>query len=159
MTDEENVQVFERRGVLTRTELAARTDILLDAYSKMINIEALTMLNIARRQIRPAATEYSAQLAEAVNQIKAAGVKPESQKVMLEKTCGLIDALCNNIEVLQSAAGETAAISDSKAQAASCRDNVIKAMEDLRRAADELEMIVSDELWPLPTYAEMLFIM
>ena len=78
---------------------------------------------------------------------------------MLEKTCGLINALCNDIEVLQSAAGETAAISDSKAQAASYRDNVIKAMEDLRRAADELEMIVSDELWPLPTYAEMLFIM
>ena len=159
MTDEENIRVFERRGVLTRTELAARTDILLDAYSKMINIEALTMLNIARRQIRPAATEYSAQLAEAVNQIKAAGVKPESQKVMLEKTCGLIDALCNNIEVLQSAVGETAAISDSKAQAASCRDNVIKAMENLRNVADKLEMIVSDELWPLPTYAEMLFIM
>ncbi|MBN1804162.1 MAG: glutamine synthetase III [Sedimentisphaerales bacterium] len=156
--DEENVNLFERQNVLSRAELKARTEILLEAYSMQINIEALTMLNMVKRQVLPACVEYSSCLAGSVTSITSAGVSAETQKAMLEKLCGLISSLDEGVKKLEenvSKAGKTTGISD---KAEFYRKYVIEAMSEVRRAADALEAVVDAELWPLPTYAEMLFL-
>ncbi|MBC8481664.1 MAG: glutamine synthetase type III, partial [Planctomycetes bacterium] len=155
--DEENVKVFEKHKVLSRQELAARTEILVEAYSMRINIEALTMLNMASRQILPAAVNYSAGLAESVNAIRTAGADPSVQKEMLEEVCDLIASLKSGIKNLQISV-EKASKANGFEQAKIYRDSVKEAMADVRSAADQLEMIVDADLWPLPSYAEMLFI-
>ena len=156
--DEENVNVFERQNVLTKAELQARTEILLEAYSMQINIEALTMLNMAKRQILPACVEYSSRLAGAVESIKSAGVSADTQKAMLEKLCGLISSLDEGVKKLEKDTGKAGEIAGVSKQAEYYRGVVIEAMSKVRQAADQLESIVDAELWPLPTYAEMLFL-
>ena len=156
--DEENVNVFERQNVLTKAELHARTEILLEAYSMQINIEALTMLNMVKRQILPACVEYSSRLAGAVESISSAGVSADTQKAMLEKLCGLISSLDEGVKKLEKDTGKAGEIAGVSKQAEYYREVVIKAMSKVRQAADQLEAIVDAELWPLPTYAEMLFL-
>jgi len=156
--DEENVNVFERQNVLTKAELQARTEILLEAYSMQINIEALTMLNMVKRQILPACVEYSSRLAGAVESIKSAGVSADTQKAMLEKLCGLISSLDEGVKKLEKDTGKAGEIAGVSKQAEYYREVVIEAMSKVRQAADQLEAIVDAELWPLPTYAEMLFL-
>jgi len=159
MMTEENVAVFERRGVLGRDELHARTDILLEVYSKRINIEALTMLNIANRQILPATVDYSGRVGRAFREVNDAGVQAVTQKRMLERVCVLIDSLYVHIASLEKAVAGAYTIGDVSQRAKSYSDIVIDAMKQLRQTADELETIVDADLWPLPTYAEMLFLM
>ncbi len=156
--DDENVKLFVEHKVLSRAELKARTEILLDAYSMSINIEARTTLNIAQRQILPVAIEYSGKQAKAIERISNAGSDPGAQKKMLNKTCELINELNNSIEELKKAAAETIAIDNTAKKAENSRDVVVPAMSKVRKAADNLEMIVDAKMWPLPTYAEMLFV-
>lgn len=156
--DEENVHVFEKHNVLTKAELAARTEVLLEAYSMVINIEAQTMLNIAKRQILPAVVAYSAQLGNAVREVSAADVNADTQIAMLEKVCSLMTSLQNGIESLEKAAAKAGKIEDFTKQAEDYKDNVIPAMQAVRKSADKLETIVDADFWPLPSYAEMLFL-
>jgi len=156
--DDENVKLFVEHKVLSRAELKARTEILLDANSMSINIEARTTLNIAQRQIMPVAIEYSGKQAKAIERISNAGSDPGAQKKMLNKTCELINELNNSIEELKKAAAETIAIDNTAKKAENSRDVVVPAMSKVRKAADNLEMIVDAKMWPLPTYAEMLFV-
>jgi glutamine synthetase len=158
LMDKENVELFKKHKVLSKAELHARTEILFETYNKMINIEALTMLNIAKRQILPAAVSYSGKLGKTVSSIKSVGVSSETQSVMLEKVCGLISSLGSAIESLAETVDKAGAIKDASKRAAQCHDSVRPAMQAVRQAADELENIVDAELWPLPTYAEMLFL-
>ena len=158
LMDKENVELFKRHKVLSKAELHARTEILFEAYSKMINIEALTMLNMAKRQILPAAVSYSGKLGRAAKNVKAAGVSSETQVLMLEKVCGLISSLDSAIESLEDAVTKAGAIKDAPKRAERCHDSIRPAMQAVRQASDELENIVDAELWPLPTYAEMLFL-
>jgi glutamine synthetase len=156
--DEENVQLFINHNVLSKAELKARTEILLEAYSMIINIEAKTTLNMAQRLILPTAIEYSTKLAKAVKNINDAGGNSETQKKILDDVCELVSALKNNIESLKKATAEACKVDNSAKRAESYRDNVIPAMGKVRQVADSLEMIVDAKMWPLPTYAEMLFI-
>jgi glutamine synthetase len=156
--DEENVNVFERQNVLSKAELQARTEILLEAYSMQINIEAVTTLNIVKRQILPACVEYSSRLAGAVESISSAGVSADTQKAMLEKLCGLISCLDGSVKNLENATSKAGEIADVPKKAKYYKEFVIEAMSKVRKVADELETIVDAELWPLPTYAEMLFL-
>ncbi|MBN1787987.1 MAG: glutamine synthetase III [Sedimentisphaerales bacterium] len=156
--DAEHVEVFEKHKVLSKAELKARTEILLDAYSMIINIEAKTSLNIAQRQILPAAIEYSGILARAVKNINKADANPAGQKKELDKVCKLIDALNNNIEELKKAIADANNADNSSKRAENCRSIILSAMNKVRQVADELEMVVDAKLWPLPSYAEMLFI-
>ncbi|MBN2316578.1 MAG: glutamine synthetase III [Sedimentisphaerales bacterium] len=156
--DKEHVAVFKKHGVLTEAELHARTEILLEAYSMSINIEALTMLNIAKRQILPACIEYSSVLGSAVGAVKSAGIKTPPQKKLLEDVCRLIEQLNKNIADLEKTVAATRKVADATKNARKYRDDVIPAMQTLRATADALETIVDAELWPIPTYAEMLFI-
>jgi len=156
--DDENVQLFVNHKVLSKAELKARTEILLDAYSMSINIEAKTALNMAQRQILPAAIEYSGKLAKAVESISNAGTDPGAQKKSLIKTCELISELNSSIDELKKADAVAIDIDNTTKRAENFRDYVVPAMSNVRKAVDSLEMIVDAKLWPLPTYAEMLFI-
>jgi len=156
--DKENIDVFERQMVLSKAELAARTEILLEAYSMQINIEALTMINIVKRQILPASAEYSGKLAATVASISSTGLCSDYQKEMLEAVSGLIGSTGKALKELETIAKECTDIEEVSDKAEFCRDKVIPAMCQLRQFADELETNVDADLWPLPTYAEMLFL-
>jgi glutamine synthetase len=156
--DKENVALFKKYGILTKEELHARADILFHTYSTSINIEALTMLSMAKRQILPVCIKYSSILAEAAGKIDSVGIDAASQKELLEKFCSLITILKDNIAKLEQEVSEGKKISDTIKKARFSRDNIVAAMNALRKTADELETITDAELWPLPTYAEMLFV-
>ncbi|MDD5010823.1 MAG: glutamine synthetase III [Phycisphaerae bacterium] len=156
--DEENVKLFVNHNVLSKAELKARTEILLDSYCMSINIEAKTALNIAQRQILPAAIEYSGKVAKAIESISGAGADSSAQKKSLIKTCELIGELQNSIDELKKASTVASGIDNTVKRAENFRDYVIPAMKEVRKAVDGLEMTVDAKMWPLPTYAEMLFI-
>ncbi len=154
----ENFAVFSKHGVLSKQELKARTEILLEVYSRQINIEAQTMLSMAKRQILPAACEYSARLAETVAAVSAVGASAETQGRMLTRVGELVADLEKGIVELEKVRAGAAEKKDSEAQAERYAHEVVPAMHMVRAAADELEMIVDAKIWPLPIYAEMLFI-
>ncbi|AQT69244.1 Glutamine synthetase [Anaerohalosphaera lusitana] len=156
--DKEHVELFERQKVLTERELHARTEILLEAYGHEKAIEAKSMVNMAKRQIMPAAVEYAERLASSINAVTSAGVTSTSQKKMLEKFCSLIDALDDSTAKLEVAVAEAAQIEDIPEKAEYYRDKVVAAMTAVRSVADEIETVVDAKIWPLPTYAEMLFL-
>jgi glutamine synthetase len=156
--DKPNVDLFKKHKILTKQELHARTEILLEGYSGSINIEALTMLNIAKRQIMPACIEFSGRLASSVSVVSESGVSCGSMQKSLKKVCGLIDELDEGIDALEAAANKAQSISKPTQQARAYRDAVIPAMSQVRQAADELETLVDSDLWPMPSYAEMLFL-
>lgn len=158
ITDPENVEVFEKHKVLTREELQARMEVLLEAYSMQINIEAETMLNMAKGQILPAAAEYTQRLGSAACSVKNAGIDSSIQADMLGKVCKLMKSVNSGIEKLEKAVSDSKAIDDVTKQAESYREKVIPAMMELRKPTDELETIVDADIWPFPSYAEMLFL-
>jgi glutamine synthetase len=155
--DEPNVKVFERHGVLTREELQARTDILLETYSLAVNIEALTMISMAKRQIVPAVEQYAQSLAGTVEALSEAKVSAKAPKAKLQKVCALLDDLADHAADLEKTLAEAKGIEDTLKKAAAYRDAVAPGMKAVRKAADELETLVDAELWPLPTYGQMLF--
>jgi glutamine synthetase len=158
MMDKESVELFSKHQVLSKTELHARMDVMFEIYAKTINIEALTMLNIAKRQILPAVAEYSGKLGEIVSSIHSAGAACGSPKKMLDEVCGLNDLLLKSLESLEAAVGKASAVKEVRKRAEAYHDIVKPAMQDVRSAADNLEKITDSNLWPLPSYAEMLFI-
>lgn len=158
MLDKDVEKLFVKHGVLSKDELHARYEILMERYCKEINIEALTSLQIAKRQIMPAAMEYSGVVANTVASINAAGATAKAQSRILGDLCALIDSLQVNIVTLEAAVDKASNLGDVVKQAEAYRDSVIPAMGAVRSVADELETIVDSEMWPLPTYAEMLFL-
>ena len=116
------------------------------------------MLNIAKRQILPASVEYSSRLGRAVSAVANAGVSAGIQKKMLKKVCSLIKSLDSGIEALEKSVQQAGAIGNSFEKAEGYYNCVIPAMRSVRQAADELEKIVDADLWPLPSYPEMLFL-
>ncbi|MBE0534483.1 MAG: glutamine synthetase III [Phycisphaerae bacterium] len=158
LMDERHVTLFAKHKVLSKTELQARSDILLESFTRTIHIEAKTMLSMARRQILPAAVRYSEHLANAAVAIGSAGASGTAHQQMLQNLCGLIGELKDAVEFLDKAAAQAGSVEGHLKQAEAFRDDVIPAMQKVRKAGDALEMIVDAELWPLPTYAEMLFV-
>jgi glutamine synthetase len=156
--DKENVDALKRHNVLSKHELHARTDILFENYSKSINIEANVTLSIARRQILPVCIDYCANLAASAGIIADSGVSNKGVKKSLEKVSGLVDDLDNAIELLEAAIQKAHSMTKVNLQARGYRDDVVPAMAKTRLAADALEALVDADLWPLPSYAEMLFL-
>jgi glutamine synthetase len=156
--DEENVEVLERHGVLARHELEPRVDVLYEIYSKTITIEARTMVSIARRQITPAVSAFAGRLADTLNAVGQAGASTKCHKGLLERVCGLFDTLQGDIDRLEKALVKSRSAEGAEGKAEACFREVVPMMAKLRSTADELEQIVDADLWPLPSYAEMLFI-
>ncbi len=160
LTGEKSVQLFEAHGVLTKAELEARAEIVLENYIKTINIEALTMLYMANRQILPAVVKYATQLAKSINLIKEAGVGADTgaQGELLALISARLGSLRQHSAALEKMNEQAAEMhGDTYEQALFYKNEVFGAMEALRQDADELENLVDAELWPIPTYADMLF--
>jgi glutamine synthetase len=151
------VKAFEKFGVLTSRELKARYEIALEQYNKTINIEAQLMVLMTNRYILPAAYRFQGELAESVAAVKAAGATAKESRHALDHLCKLTDECKLRVDRLQTALDHESN-GDALKHARYFRDKVIPAMGALREAGDGLECIVPHDVWPLPTYREMLFI-
>jgi len=157
---EKNLAVMEKHGVLSRVEMQSRYEIELENYIKTINIEALTMLEMAKRQILPAVINFATDLAASINTIKATGVAVDvsAQTELLIEVSSLTAALKKNIAVLEEAVEKASnAHGDTYEQASLFRFDVFEKMGVLREVADTLETIVDKDVWPMPTYGDLLF--
>ncbi|MEN6565919.1 MAG: glutamine synthetase III [Veillonellales bacterium] len=157
---EKNLSVMEKHGVLSRAEMESHYEIELETYIKTINIEALTMIEMAKRQILPAVIKFATQLAASINTIKATGIAADvtAQTELLTEAASLIADLKEKTAVLEKSVEKAAKASgDTYEQAAVFRFDVFEKMAALREVADTLETIVDKELWPMPTYGDLLF--
>jgi glutamine synthetase len=155
------IKVLSEYGVLSEEEVSSRHTVMLENYIKTINIEALMSSNIARQQLLPAALKYQLQLAETVNATKAAskGASTAAAESGLKEVAALTGALQEGVEELDKVReGADSANGDHTKHAKFYRDKVVPAMMKVREAADALELLVDDTLWPLPKYREMLFV-
>lgn len=151
--------LFIRHNVLTKSELESRYEIKLESYSKIINIEALTMLDMSKKDILPACIEFAKNIAETVNSIKSTGLSVDvSVEASLLKE--LSAALANfkaDIVALEKALEKASSEEDAMASAKAYREKVLPAMEALRSEGDKLEGLVGAKYWPMPTYGDLLF--
>ena len=150
------IKTFEKYKVLNERELGARYEIALETYIKTINVEAQVMVLLADRYILPAALEFQKNVALSVKAVKDAGGTSREGKKLLDKVTKLVDDLRSRSEKLTKALDAHAGSTEKHAK--HMRDAVVPAMADLREAGDQLEVAMPHELWPLPTYREMLFI-
>ncbi len=156
--EEESVKVFEKHGVLNRSEIKARVEILLESYSMILGIEAKTALKMVKTQIMPAMLRYSSDLANTVANVKAAGADATAQKELLDEFCGLISDVKEKTQKLEKLSQEATAIDDAKKRADAYKLSVLPAMDELRAKVDAAEVVCGYDYWPLPTYSEMLFV-
>lgn len=157
----DSVKMFEKHGVYTEVELNARYEIKLEKYTKVLNIEAQTMVQMAKRQIMPACMNYAGKIADSILKIRS--VSDAIDTSAQEKTLKTItDAICdfsNQLVILEQAACKSAELDTDNIleQAVFCRDELTKKMQELRMAGDLLESLVDDSIWPMPDYGELLF--
>ena len=154
---EKNILLFGIHRVLSASELRSRMDIGLDSYSKMINIEAETMLMMARRQILPAVIRYAGTLSSGIASIRAAGAAIMNSSALLTDLCEEIDQLKDSVDTLSEILSLKPEDGTPEASARYMHDKVLPAMETLRTSADRLEQITDRSCWPFPTYDELLF--
>jgi glutamine synthetase len=155
-----NIAVMEKHGVLSKVEMESRYEISLENYIKTINIEALTMIEMTKRQIMPAVIKFSTSLAASINTIKATGVPADltTQAELLTEVSSLTASLKKNVAALEEAVAKASnAHGDTYEQAALFRFDVFEKMAAVREAADKLETLVDSEVWPMPTYGDLLF--
>ena len=155
--DEKNVKVFTKHKVFTEVEMHSRTEILLENYSKTINIEALTTAEMATKEILPAVMAYEKQVCDVLLSKKNAGVAYNLEQSIANKIDSLAESLNSKIAELDSAIVKAQGISDVYEAAKCYHDEVFATMQSLRAVADELETIVGEKYWPFPTYEELLF--
>ncbi len=158
LATEENIRMFEKHGVLSEVEMKSREVVLYESYAKQINLEALTMIEMSRREIVPAVMRYEGSIAATVKDLKAIGVSADAQvelaKTIDDKLQSLILAT-NKLEKLTIKAKDYE--HNPCAWATYFRDEVFSFFDQVRTPADELEKLVDADIWPLPTYEEMLF--
>lgn len=157
LTTDKAVNLFEKFGIFTRAELESREEVLYETYAKTINIEALTMIDMASKEIIPAVVQYSGKLANTVLAVREAGADADVQEQLLQEVSGRLREMKKALDKLIEAERKASAIEDVKAQAFFYKDTVVDAMRALRTSADALEMLVGKEDWPFPTYADLMF--
>lgn len=159
LIDPKNIALMEEFGVLTKVEMESRYEVELEHYSKIINIEVLTMLEMARKQLLPAVNAY---MSEVANTAASKLAVSESISVRSEtKTLGRLsadaDAMSDAIDTLQDAVDAAKALPSESEKAVAFHDNVLPAMDTLRAAADDAETLCGEDYWPLPSYSKMLY--
>ena len=157
-TDSENVRVLTRQGVLTESELHSRYEIMLEHYCKTVHIEALTMIDLVKKEILPAALCYEAELCSLLGAKRGCGVFDTAAETrLLTKLSDLCGCLVKKLELLEEALLRTKTQEEMLTHAKRYRDTVFAAMSELRAVVDELETLVAKKHWSLPTYAELLY--
>ncbi len=157
ITTDKAVALFERFGIFNRVELESREEIIYETYAKTINIEALTMIDMAGKDIIPAVASYAGDLANCVIAIKEAGATAAAQVEMLNEVDALLAEAKKALNTLKKVEAGAAGISDMKELAFYYKDTVRVAMDALRAPIDKLEMIVDSTIWPIPTYGDLMF--
>lgn len=156
---EKNIELFEKHSVFSKTEVESRTEILLENYAKTINIEALTMISMAKTEILPAAFKYTKKISDSIIAAKNTGIVVDlsAQTAVLENITKLTASFNAAIAALENAVEIANAKEEVEDIAKSFYYDVFTAMEKLREYGDQLEVIIPKGIWPLPTYAELLF--
>ena len=154
---EENIELFERQKVLSKEEVESRYEILMDEYEKEINIEALTMLDIAKKDILPAASKFSRELTDTIANKKAIGIDLTYELETAKKVSEALTEAYQAMVTLEKDVEKLHAIDDVEKSAFYVRDFIIQDMAALRKPCDELEVVTSNEDWPFPTYGKLLF--
>ena len=157
LTTKKAVKLFEKFGIFTKKELESREEIIYETYAKSINIEALTMIDMAGKQIIPAVIAYSRELADTINSVKAAGGDTSVESAQLKEIGTLLSKMQKALNRLKTEEKKAAAVADPEKQAFYYKDRIISLMQELREPADELEMLVDKDLWPIPTYGDLMF--
>ncbi|MCX4312815.1 MAG: glutamine synthetase III [Clostridia bacterium] len=152
----QNVAMFKRLKIYTDEEVRARKDILLENYCKIINIEALTMYDITIKQILPAAVRFSTELADNVAKLTALGVEVSAQRETLGSVASLITAIYRSAQKLSDIQIEVKNEQDLQKSADLCYSQVFATMQELRTHCDMLETLMPKDLWPFPTYGDLL---
>ncbi|WP_207725061.1 glutamine synthetase III [Acetobacterium paludosum] len=158
-TSDKNVKLFARHNIYTPAELDSRYEIHLDEYSKTINIEALTMLNIAKREISPAVVTYTKEVCDTLLAKKSCGdfIDVSAESTLAERLSQLSGKFIRSIDELEKILAGAQDTASAQAEATYYCDQVIPAMEELRKFADELESLVGKKYWPYPNYEDILF--
>ena len=157
LTTDKAVALFERFHVFTRAELLSRAEIQYETYAKAINIEAKAMIDIASKQIIPAVVRYTKTLADTVNSLMTAGASANVQLALLNETTELLEEAKAALERLTELDERSAEVSEGEELAHYFHDQVFPAMEALRAPVDKLEMLVDKEVWPMPSYGDLMF--
>ena len=159
LVDPKNIQLMEDFGVLTKVEMESRYEVEMEHYAKIINIEALTMLEMARKQLLPAVNSYMSEVANtaATKLAVSEALSVRSETKTLTKLSADADAMSDAIDMLQDVVDAAEALTSESEKAVAFHDNVIPAMDALRAAADDAETICGEDYWPLPSYSKMLY--
>ena len=159
LVEPKNIALMEEFGVLTKTEMFSRYEVEMEHYSKILNIEARTMLKIANKQLIPAATAYMGEVAgsAAAKTAAVAGISAKAETKVLPALSKYTDEMSDAADALKTVTDKVTAMTDESAKAHAFHDEVIPARDALRAAADKAEEITDEEYWPLPCYSRMLF--
>ena len=158
LTTDKAVELFGEFGVFTKTELESRAEIQYEIYAKAINIEAKTMVDMATKQIIPAVIKYTTVLAESINQVKAVGpIDVSVQMDLLKKASKLLKEVNSTMNKLSKLVDQIETHPEGRDRAVFCREKLVPAMEKLREPVDELEMLVDKDMWPMPSYGDLVF--
>ena len=154
-----NIALMEEFGVLTKVEMESRYEVEMEHYSKIINIEALTMLEMARKQLLPAVNAYMSEVANTAASKLAVSesISVRSETKTLNRLSADADAMSDAIDTLQDAVDAAKALPSESEKAVAFHDNVLPAMDALRAAADDAETLCGEDYWPLPSYSKMLY--
>ena len=157
LTTDKAVKLFEKFGIFTRVELESHEEIIYETYAKTINIEALTMIDMASKKYIPAVIKYTKSLADTVIAVKGAGADASVQAQLLSEVSAKLGAAKEALVKLKAVTAQASSMENARESAFFYRDTVKDAMDALRSPIDELEMIVDKEIWPVPTYGELTF--
>ena len=159
LKDPKNIALMEEFGVLTKTEMLSRYEVEMEHYSKIINIEARTMLKIANKQLIPAATTYMGDVAStaAAKAAVSEGISVKAETKLLSRLSAFTDEMSDAADTLKEVTDKVSAMEDEAAKAHAFHDEVLPAMARLRAAADETEEFCDEDYWPLPCYSRLLF--
>ena len=157
ITTDKSIKLFERFSVFTKAELESRAEIKYENYSKAINIEARTMIDMATKQIIPAVIKYTKELADTINAVKAAGADVSVQSELLTEISALLVESKSALKALTEVTEKAAEMEEGEEQARYYHFTVVQAMAALRSPVDKLEMIVDKEAWPMPSYGDLMF--
>lgn len=156
-TDEKNMRIFKKFGIYTENELKARTEVLLETYSKTIRIEARTMIQMARKQLLPATLEYIHKLCDSIAVKKQVGLSSAVEEKMAEKLNDLAEAFYDSIENLEIQVNHACEMKEILPQARFFHDIVVSEMERMRTTSDTIERIMPCSQWPIPDYSAMIY--
>ena len=159
LIDPKNIALMEEFGVLTKVEMESRYEVEMEHYAKVINIEALTMLEMARKQLLPAVNAYMSEVANTAASKLAVSesISVRSETKTLNRLSADADAMSDAIDTLQDAVDAAKALPSESEKAVAFHDNVLPAMDTLRAAADDAETLCGEDYWPLPSYSKMLY--